>query len=144
MISQELFHRLRAAQLRSMREQEILSGRGWLLICGLAHILTAVYPLFLWFNVWMLRSQPLNQRLHPGYNAGLTLLSGALLLGFWWWARFAPYRAALAAMISYISIQGVLGFLDPHQLVASATIKALIFIGLIQAVRVGFRRHRPA
>ncbi|HEY0944769.1 MAG TPA: hypothetical protein VGD81_05860 [Opitutaceae bacterium] len=143
MIQPELFHRLRAAQQRSVREQELLSGRNWILICGLVHLLATIYPAFLWFNVEALHSRSLNQHLHPGINVAFSLLSSVVLLLFWGWARYAPYRAALAALASYLMLQGTLAFLDPRQLVVGASFKALIILGLVQAVRVGFRRHRP-
>lgn len=143
MISPDVFHRLRAAQLRAVREQELLSGRDWILICAGVHVLAMVYPVFLWVNVWLLRSASLNQHLHPAINVALTVLSGVVLLGFWWWARFAPFRAALNALIAYGLIQAVLAYLDPHQLVVGATFKAVIVLGLIQATAVAYRRHRP-
>jgi hypothetical protein len=143
MISPGTFHRLRTAQRRAVYEQELLSGGNWILVCGLAHLLAAVYPVFLLINVLELHAPSLNQNLHPGINVALTLLSGAVLIGFWWWSRYAPYRGALAALVSYLLIQGVRAGIDPHQLLVGATFKALIILGLIQAVRVGYRRHRP-
>lgn len=143
MLSPDLFHSLRAAQRRSVREQEILSGRNWILICGLAHLLAAVYPAFLLTTLLWLGTPSPSQHLHPGLHLGFTLFSGVVLLGFWWWARYAPYRAALAALVAYLAIQGVLATLDPRQLLLGAILKALIILGLVQAVRTGFRRHRP-
>jgi H+/Cl- antiporter ClcA len=143
MITPGVFHRLRAAQLRAVREHELLSGRDWILICACVHVLAMVYPVFLWVHVWLLRSSSLNQHLHPAVNVAFTLLSVAVLLGFWWWAQYAPFRSALNALIAYIVIQGGLAYLDPHQLVIGATFKALIVLGLIQATAVAYRRHRP-
>jgi H+/Cl- antiporter ClcA len=142
MIAIDVFHRLRAAQQRSAREQELLSGRNWILVCALVHLAALVRPVFLWFNVWQLHSPSLQQHLHPGINVAATLLTAALLLLFWWWARFAPFRAALAALIVFLLIQGGLAFLDPRQLLIGASIKALVTLGLIQAIRTGFHRHR--
>lgn len=143
MLSPDLFHRLRAAQRRSVREQEILSGRNWILICALAHLLAAVYPAFLLFTVIWLDAPSPSQQLHPGLTLASTVFTGIVLLGFWWWARYAPYRGALAALVVYLIIQGVIATLDPRQLLVGATLKALIILGLVQAVRTGFRRHRP-
>jgi hypothetical protein len=142
MIPLELFQRLRSAQQRSVREQELLSGRNWILVCALAHLFVSIHPLYLWVNVWMYRSRSLDQPLHPGINVAATLGTSALLFLFWWWARYAPYRAALAALVSFAAVQAGLAVLDPHQLLIGASIKALILLGLIQAVRVGFGRHR--
>lgn len=143
MLTSDSFHRLRAAQRRSVREQEILSGRNWILICGLAHVLAAIYPAFLLINRLSLGTPSLNQHLHPGIHVVFTLLPGGLLLGFWWWARYAPYRAALGALLAYVGIQGALGLLDPRALLMGASFKALAILGLVQAVRIGYRRHRP-
>lgn len=143
MLSPEVFHRLRAAQLRSVHEQELLSGRDWILICAGVHALAMVYPVFLLTNVLRLHSASLNQHLHPAVNVAFTLASGLALLGFWWWSRYAPYRAAIGALASYLVLQGALAGLDAHQLLVGATFKAVVILGLIQAVVVSHRRHRP-
>lgn len=143
MVDPGTFHRLRAAQHRSVREQELLSGGTWILVCGLAHLLAALYPVFLLVNVLTLHAPSLNQHLHPAVNVALTLLTGGVLLGFWAWSRYAPFRGALGALVAYVLIQGTLGWLDPHQLLVGASFKAVILLGLIHAVRTGFRRHRP-
>jgi hypothetical protein len=143
MIASGPFQRLRLAQQRSVREQELLSGRNWILVCGLAHLLAAIHPLFLLINVWLLHSPSVNQHLHPAVNVGFTLAAGVALLLAWAWARYAPYRAALTALVAYLALQGALGYLDPAQFVAGAAMKALILLGLLQAVRVGHQRHRP-
>jgi hypothetical protein len=134
---------LRAAQLRAVREQELLSGSDWILICACVHALAMVYPVFLWVHVLRLNSASLNQHLHPAVNLGFTAASGVILLGFWWWAHYARYRAALWALITYILLQGALGYLDPRTLVVGATFKALVILGLIHATVLSHQRHRP-
>jgi hypothetical protein len=143
MISPDVFHRLRAAQLRAVHEQELLSGRDWILICACVHVLALVYPAFLWAHVWLLHSSSLNQHLHPVITVAFTFASGLVLLGFWWWSHYAPYRGALGALIAYIALQTALASLDAHQLIVGATFKAFILLGLLQAVLVSHRRRRP-
>jgi H+/Cl- antiporter ClcA len=143
MIAPDVFHRLRAAQLRAAHEQELLSGRDWLLISASVHVLALVYPVFLWINVWLLHSASLGQHLHPAINVGLVILSGLATLGFWWWARYAPFRASLGALTVFLLIQAVLAALDPHQLVVSAISKTIVILGLLQAVAISHRRRRP-
>lgn len=143
MIEPDVFYRLRAAQLRAVHEQEVLSGRNWILICAFVHLLAMVYPVFLWIHVLELHSGPLNQLMHPAVNVGFTLLSFFALLGFWWWARYAPYRAAIGALLAFLLIQGIYAYIDPRQLVVGAIAKALILLGLLQAIFVAFRRRRP-
>lgn len=142
MIALDLFQRLRIAQLRSVREQELLSGRNWILVCALVHLGALLYPLFLWINLWQLGPPSLHQHLHPSIRVLSMLSTAALLLGFWWWAKYAPYRAAIGALASFLLVQCVIGWLDPRQLLFGASIKALVLLGLIQAIRIGFHRHR--
>lgn len=144
MISPEVFQRLRAAQLRAVHEHELLSSRDWILISACVHLLATVYPVFLWIHVWVLHSASLNQHLHPAVNVGITAATVLALLAFWWWARYAPFRAAVGAIAAYVLLQGALAVLDPRQLVVGATFKAVILLGLIQAMMVSYRRRRPA
>lgn len=143
MIHPELFARLRAAQFRSVREQELLSCRNWILICAFAHVLALVYPGFLLIHVLILQSHHIAHALHPGINVGVTLFSGLVMLFFWWWARYAPYRAALLALLAFIVIQGAITIADPRQLAYGTLIKTLIILGLVHAVFVAHRRRSP-
>jgi hypothetical protein len=144
MISPELFNRLRAAQLRSVREQELLSGRNWILLCACAHILGLIYPGFLLIHVSLLGSEGLHHglRLHPLVNIAFITASGLALLACWAWARFAPYRAALLALAAFLLIQAAHAVADPYQLTVAALVKLFVIIGLIHAVIVArSRRH---
>jgi len=145
MITPELFNRLRAAQLRSVREQELLSGRNWILLCACAHILGLIYPVFLLIHVTLLGSDGVSHglRLHPLVNIAFITASGLVLLACWAWARFAPYRAALLALAAFVGFQVVHAFADPHQLAVAALVKLFIIVGLIHAVLVAHGRRRP-
>lgn len=143
MIHSDLFNRLRAAQLRSVREQELLSGRNWILICAGAHVLALVYPVFLWLHLVLLRSHHPARGLHPGITTGVILLSGLVLFFFWWWARYAPYRAALSALLSFVALHGAHVWFDPRQLLNGTLIKALVIAGLVHAAIVAYRRRSP-
>lgn len=143
MIHPELFVRLRAAQLRSVREQELLSGRNWILICACTHVLALAYPVFLWLHLILLRSHHPARGLHPALTAGVILASGLSMLVFWWWARYAPFRAALLALVSFLVLHGVHAVVDPRQVVNGTLIKAFVIAGLAQAVFVAYRRRRP-
>ena len=136
MISPELFTRLRAAQLRSVREQELLSGRNWILICACAHLLALVYPVFLLLHVVLLHPHAITHGLHPAITVGVISGSGLVLLFFWWWARYAPYRAALLALLAFVTIHATHAFFDPRQLSVATLGKAFVVLGLIHAVVV--------
>lgn len=143
MIPPDLFTRLRAEQLRAVREQELLSGRNWILICALAHVLALVYPIFMWVHVSLLDNGPVHGRFHPFVSAGVAVLSGSALVACWWWARYAPFRAARLALILFVGIQAAHALFDPRQLAFGSIGKALVVLGLVQAVVVAYRRRRP-
>jgi hypothetical protein len=141
-IAPPLFHRLRDAQRRAVHEQEIWSGRSWILICACAHAFLAVHPAFLWFHRSHLPLSGTNAPIHPGVFVAATLLGSVVLAGFGWWARYAPYRAAMGALLAFLALHATLVFLDPHQLLVGAVLEVLLLVGLLQAARVGHRRRR--
>jgi len=145
MMTPELFNRLRKAQLRSVREQELLSGRNWILLCACAHVLGLIYPAFLLIHLSLLGHDGISHglRLHPLLNMGMITLSGLVLLACWGWARYAPYRAALLALMVFVGFQLIHGIIDPHQLSVATLVKVFINIGLVHAVIVSHGRRRP-
>jgi len=80
--------------------------------------------------------------LHPGIDFAVTITLAGVLAALWLWARHAPFRASLAAVIIFILVQGALGFVDPEVLLAGAVVKALVLVGLLHAMRTGYLRHR--
>ena len=100
-----------------------------------------MHPLYSWINQTMLGDGP-RPGLPPGIRFVAALILAGALVALWSWARHAPFRAALAAVIVFIAIEGTLGFLDPHQLVASAVVKAIVLLGLLHAARTGYQRRR--
>jgi hypothetical protein len=142
MISPEVFHRLRAAQSRSAYEQRLLSGRDWLLVAFFVQLLAALHPLFAWINHTRLGAG-LHEGLHPGINFAATLALAAALASLWLWARYAPFRATVAAVIVFVAVHGALGFADPGVLLSGAVVKSLVLLGLLQAANTGYLRHRP-
>ncbi len=141
MISPDVFHRLRAAQLRSAHEQQLLSGREWILIVAFVQALSALHPLFAWINRALL-GDGTHGGLHPSINFAASLGLAIALATLAWWARFAPFRAAVVAVIVYLVVQGALGFVDPRSLLSGAIVKSLVLVGLLQAARTAFLRHR--
>ncbi len=142
MISPGVFHLLRDAQGRAAHEQRLLSGCDWLLVAAFVQLLAAAYPLLAWIH-HLLLGEGLQTGLHPGINLFATIILSVTFGVLWFWARYAPFRAAVAAVIAFILIHGALGFADPRVLLSGTIIKALILVGLLHAVRTGYLRHRP-
>lgn len=142
MISPELLHRLRLAQRRSSEEQQLLSGRDWILVAGLVQLLSGLHPLFVLINQRVLGS-PLRSGVAPGSQLAAEVVLAAAFVFLWLWARYAPFRAAMTAMVAFLLVHGALGLIEPRTLLAGAIVKSLILVGLVHAARTGYLRHRP-
>ncbi|MCM2276273.1 MAG: hypothetical protein NDI75_15940 [Candidatus Didemnitutus sp.] len=142
MITPDHLHRLRLAQRRSAQEQQLLSGRDWILVAGIVQLLSGLHPLFVLINQRVLGASP-----RPGIAPGLELAADVVLAAafvlLWRWARYAPFRAAMTAIVTFLVVHGVLGLIEPRTLLAGAIVKSLILVGLVHAARTGYLRHRP-
>jgi hypothetical protein len=141
MISPGTFHRLRAAQLRSAREQQLLSGREWILAAVVVQLLSALHPLFAWFN-YVLFGAVRSSGPHPRVDAAVALGLALVFAVLGWWARYAPFRAAVIAVIVYVVVLGTIGLTDPDSLLSGAIVKSLVLVGLLQAAHTGYLRRR--
>ncbi|HEX2854293.1 MAG TPA: hypothetical protein VHO24_13740 [Opitutaceae bacterium] len=142
MITPELLHRLRLAQRRSAQEQQLLSGRDWILVAGLVQLLSGLHPLFVLINQRVLGSAP-RPGVPPGVELAAEVALAAAFVLLWRWARYAPFRAAMTAVVAFLLVHGALGLLEPRTLLAGAVVKSLILVGLVHAARTGYLRHRP-
>jgi hypothetical protein len=142
MISPQLLHRLRTAQRRSAEEQQLLSGRDWILVAGLVQLLSGLHPLFVLINQRVLGA-PLRPGVAPGIQLAAEVVLAAVFVVLWLWARFAPFRAAGTAIVAFLLVHGALGLFEPRTLLAGAIVKSLILVGLVHAARTGYLRHRP-
>lgn len=141
MLPPETLVRLREAQRRSAHEQQLLSGRDWILIAMGVQLLSALHPLFVWINVLLLKS-PSPVREEPAIVLAAALGLAAVLGLLSWWANYAPFRAAVAAVIAFLVTQAAVGYFDPGALVSGAIVKSIVLLGLLQAARIGYFRHR--
>lgn len=141
MITPDTFYRLRAAQRRSAQEQQLLSGHDWILATVGVQLLSALYPLFAWFNHEMLGAGA-HVGLHPRSHVVVALGLAAAFAVLGLWARYAPFRAALVAVIVYLFVLGATGLADPNSLLSGAIVKSLVLVGLLQAARTGYLRRR--
>ncbi|MDR0352002.1 MAG: hypothetical protein LBI02_01150 [Opitutaceae bacterium] len=140
------FRVLRECQARSAREQQILSGRDWLFVSALVQFLTALYPLYLWVTALKLAHHDGTVAPHAHAQeiaCGMLAVSGILLL-LWWWAKFAPFRAACIALLLYLVLQGLAAFYQPQDMLEGLASKILVLLGLLMAVRTGYRRRHSA
>lgn len=132
---------LRDCQSRSAREQQIISGRDWLLVTVFVQLLSSIYPLYVWITDTFRVYGTTSVDTHVHYAAIGMLGMSAVLFFLWAWGKYAPFRAACVALAFYISLQIVLIWLLPHRGTEGLAPKICVLIGLLMAVRVGYRRR---
>jgi len=136
-----ILRRLRECQSRSAREQQILSGRDWLFVTALVQFLSALYPLYRWLSDTMMRT-PDEARFSIDVHVALgMLLTTVILLLLWVWAKYAPFRAACVALAFFVLLQVGLAIYDPNHVLDGIASKIIVLLGLIMAVRTGYRRR---
>ncbi len=141
MLPPETLVRLREAQRRSAHEQQLLSGRDWILIAMCVQLLSALHPLFVWINVLLLDApSPVHAEPAIALVAALGLAAALGLLS--WWAKYAPFRAAVVAVLAFLAAQATVGYFDPGALISGAIVKSIVLVGLLQAARIGHFRRR--
>ena len=64
-----------------------------------------------------------------------------ILLALWGWAKHAPFRAACVALGFYVTLQVYGATMYPNHALDNAASKVLVLLGLIMAVRTGYRRR---
>jgi hypothetical protein len=148
-ISIETIRILREAQERSAQEQELFSGRDWLFVTAFVQFLTALYPIYLWASLDLLGYRtggsldPVIPLLLLRVAALVTLGIGFLFLILAWWAKYAPWRAAVAGLLFFVAFNVFIAVARPQYFMDGIASRVLVFLGLIMAVRTGFHRHRP-
>jgi len=136
-----LLRQLRECQSRSAREQQILSGRDWLFVTALVQFLTALHPLYRWLTDQMMLNVD-EARVATDIHVVILMLSTAvILLLLWLWAKYAPFRAACVALAFYVLLQAGLSIYDPNHILDGIASKVIVLLGLIMAVRTGYRRR---
>lgn len=115
-------------------EPKLRQARGWILAVGIIYVASA-----------LLQVTILSDRLRQddivfilALNVGLCLVH----LGLWWWARTAPFAAAVVALVLFVTLQLVEVALDPSSLARGIIIKVLFLVALVQAVRAGVEVQR--
>ncbi|WP_043584238.1 hypothetical protein [Geminisphaera colitermitum] len=137
---------LRECQSRSAHEQQLLSGRDWLLVSAIVEYLTALFPLYLWtvdyFVSARVGTDPISDKMRLACCAMLGVGTTFLVLS--WWAKYAPFRASVIALLFYAGLQAWIMLTLPHHLMDGIASKIIIFLGLLMAVRTGYRRRHHA
>lgn len=135
---------LRECQSRSAREQQILSGRDWLFVTALVQFLTALYPAYRCSSDIFLMNKE-DALYGKDIHVAIGMLSvSAILLILWGWAKYAPFRAASVALAFYVLLQTYVAMTYPTHVLDGIASKILVLLGLIMAVRAGYRRRHSS
>jgi len=110
-------------------------------VTALVQFLTALYPLYRWFTDMTMRTAD-EARYGIDMRVALGMLATtAILLLLWGWAKYAPFRAACVALAFYVLLQVGLAIYDPNHVLDGIASKIIVLLGLIMAVRTGYRRR---
>ena len=139
------FRSLRETQARAMQQQHLFSGLDWLRATAFVQLLMAIYPTYLWASFVLFPSREASD---PGMLLKLQILALAtlivgLVLGLLaWWAKYAPFRASVVALFFYVGLNVFIAVGRPDHFLDGLAPRMLVLLGLVQAVRTSFRRHR--
>ena len=137
---------MRECQFRSVREQQIISGRDWLLVTTIVQVLTALFPFYRWISSNMLPASEVDRLDAEKFGIAAAFMFCVSLIFFilWIWGKIAPYRAAVTAMLFFLCLQLSLAINQPQHMFDNLPSKVMILLGLLMAVRTGYRRRHSA
>lgn len=120
--------------IATVLEPKLQQARGWILAVGIIYVVSAVLQVTI-----------LSDRMRDDDVMFILVLNGCLCLvhlGLWWWARSAPFAAAVVALVLFVTLQLVEVALDPSSIGRGIIIKVLFLFALVQAVRAGVEVQR--
>ena len=115
--------------IETVLEPKLRQARGWILAVGIIYLASAAVQVAI-----------AGDRVSSDEITFSFVTAGALFaihLGLWWWAKTAPFAAALVALVLFVTLQVVWAAIDPESLARGLIIKVLFLIALIQAVKAG-------
>lgn len=110
------------------------TARGWILAIGIIYVVSAMLVLALQGEYMLDEAKQL--------VIGTSVALCAIHVGLWWWARTAPFPAAVVALVLFLTVQAINIALDPSQAYKGVLIKALFLVALIKAVSAGLEAHK--
>lgn len=115
-------------------EPKLAKARGWILAVGIIYVVSTG-----------LQVAMAGGRLDSEAVTLSFVIAGALCLvhiGLWWWAKTAPFAAAVVALVMFVTLQLVQAVIDPSSLTSGIIIKGFFLVALIQAVMAGLEVQR--
>lgn len=115
--------------IEAVLEPKLKQARGWILAIGIIYVVSA--------GIQIVVAGGNITRDEITFSLATAGALCAIHLGLWWWAKTAPFAAAVVALVLFVTLQVVWATLDPQTLTRGIIIKALFLIALIQAVKAG-------
>ncbi len=113
---------------------KLARARGWILAVGIIYVVST--GLMLAMADGMYSSEEVTFQL---VAAGVLCL---VHIGLWWWAKTAPFAAAVVALVLFVTLQLVQAVIDPSTLARGVIIKVFFLVALVQAVMAGVEVQR--
>ena len=106
-------------------------ARGWILAIGVSYLILVV-----------LITIALGDLAVTGDVRAALLGLAAIQLGLWWWAKRAPFPAAVIALVAFVAPNLYQAVVDPEGLRWMIVVRIIFLLGLIKAVHAGVLARR--
>ena len=127
---------LAESQHKTTHKQTVKSGRGYILAIAIVQLVIGV-AFFAMTRVATANAPIKNQAILLNVAITVSIL-GVIFMGLWMWAKYAPFAAALVALIFYVSVLALDAVMAPAQIAQGILIKILFIAGLSKAVKSGY------
>src|SRR5688500_11951226 len=120
--------------IAAFHQPALESARKWILAAGITYVVSA------FLVTAIARDAMLDEDRNLLFGVAFAL--SAIHIGLWWWAKTAPFPAAVVALVLFITVQLINAAMDPSTLYKGFLIKILFLVALIKAVQAGSEANR--
>lgn len=113
---------------------KLKKARGWILGIGILYAVSALLMVAISGVPWSIPEV----KILLATNFALF----AIHIGLWFWAKTAPFAAAVVALALFLTVHLVNAIIEPASLVRGILIKILFLIALAQAISAGLEVRR--
>lgn len=120
--------------IAAFHQPALETARKWILAIGIIYVVSA------FLMVAIAGDMMLDQDKNLLYGVSFALC--AIHIGLWWWAKTAPFPAAVVALVLFITVQLINAAVEPSTIYKGIIIKILFLVALIKAVQAGSEANR--
>jgi hypothetical protein len=121
-------------QIQAFHQPALETARKWILAIGIIYVVSA------FIMVAIAGDMMLDEDRNLLYGVSFALC--AIHVGLWWWAKTAPFPAAVVALVLFITVQLINLAAEPSSFYKGIVIKILFLVALVRAVQAGLEANR--